>query len=77
MKKDVDECHRQKGVPIPCCKLAIDWNGPETSQLPVLKRRVNLTGAKAPNNFFTLHICPPPSPLPVAAAVSATSAAGQ
>ena len=40
------------------CELAIDWKGERGTDLPVLKRRVNLVGAKAPKNF-TLRICPP------------------
>ena len=43
---------------IPTCELAIDWKGQLGRDLPVLRRRVNLVGAKTPKNF-TLRICPP------------------
>ena len=69
-RKSVDESRA-----IPTCQLAIDWKGQCGIELPVFKHRVNLLGAKAPNNFFILRICPPPSPLPIAVATSATSAA--
>ena len=76
-KETVDKSHKNTGNAIPTCQLGIDWKGQHGIEVPVLKRRVNLLGAKAPNNFFTLRICPPPSPLPVATALHATSTAGQ
>ena len=42
---------------IPTCELAIDWKGQQTTDLPVLKRRINLLGAETPKSF-TLRICP-------------------
>ena len=57
-QESVDRCNINIGITaIPTCDLAIDWKGKQRTDLPVLKRRVNLIGAKAPKSF-TLHICP-------------------
>ena len=66
MKEDVDECRKVADSALQFCKLAIDWKGDDLARVPVLKRRVNLVGAKAPNNFFVLHIVPQPLPPPPA-----------
>ena len=55
----------QTGASPPLCHLAIDWTGPETARLPVFKHRVNLTGVKGSNNFFTLNIHPLPTTAPL------------
>ena len=58
-QKSVDRGNVNVGITdIQTCELAIDWKGQLGTDLPVLRRRVNLVGAKAPK-IFTLRICPP------------------
>ena len=62
LKESVDNCNYSKKIgttTIPTCELGIDWKGQPGMALTVCKCRVNLVGAKAPNNFFNLRICPP------------------
>ena len=42
---------------IQTCELGIDWKGQLGTDLPVLRRPVNLLGAKT-HKDFTLRICP-------------------
>ena len=59
-RQSVDRSNTNIGIAgVQTCELAIDWKGQYGKDLPVLKRRVNLLGAKAPKNYFTLRICPP------------------
>ena len=77
-KCSVDESSKNVEAVIPPRRLAIDWKGPPGVEIPVFKRRVNLRGAKSPDNYFTLHIRPPPpSPSPTPSTDRTTSAAGQ
>ena len=58
-QQSVDRGNVNVGIAdIQTCELAINWKGRRGTDLPVLRRRVNLVGAKAPKKF-TLLICPP------------------
>ena len=59
-KKDVNENIEDTCSSfIPTCELAIDWEGQHRTDLPVLRRQINLIGAVDPENSFILRICPP------------------
>ena len=58
-QESVDRSNVNVGMAdIQTCELAIDWKGQLGTDLPVLRRLVNLVGAKTPKSF-TLRICPP------------------
>ena len=58
-QESVDRSNVNVGMAdIKTCELAVDWKGQHGIHLPVLRRLVNLVGAKTPKNF-TLRICPP------------------
>ena len=58
-QQSVDRSNVNVGMAdIQTCELAVDWKGQLGTDLPVLRRRVNLVGAETPKNF-TLRICPP------------------
>ena len=58
-QESVDRSNVNVGMAdIKTCELAVDWKGQLGTDLPVLRRRINLVGAKNPKNF-TLRICPP------------------
>ena len=58
-QQSVDRSNVNVGMAdIQTCELAVNWKGQLGLDLPVLRRVVNLVGAKAPKSF-TLCICPP------------------
>ena len=54
LKMVVDEL--KKELPLPTCELAIKWKGEERDILPDVSRRVDLVGAKPPNDHFYIEL---------------------
>ena len=72
---------KQNELPFPACQIDIKWNGEARDTFPDVFRRVDLHGAKHPNNYFNvilpeqdvrplqdaLHVClPAQAPSPAA-----------
>ena len=71
LRRHVDEYIKNIDETLPRCKIAIKWTGKEDQlELAEFTCRVNLVGAKDPNNFFMIRFSPSSSASATAPAIS-------